>query len=150
MSDIESIKAQLEICRIKARQMRMVDSKDWAGYAATLTADFVLDLTQGVPMPIINGRDAAVDALQQALATAVTIHHAHAPEFEVKGDEVNVSWAIQDRLILGPDQPSYLNFAQHHDRWVRQAGQWKLAVHRRVLVHTDTYPPAAAPPKAAG
>jgi hypothetical protein len=32
VNDIESIKVQLEIMNLKARHLRMVDTKDWAGY----------------------------------------------------------------------------------------------------------------------
>ena len=84
VNDIEIIKTQLEICSLKARCMRLVDTKDWAGYAAMLTEDFVLDIASSGKVPVIHGRDAAVKQVQASVEGAVTVHHAHLPEFELQ------------------------------------------------------------------
>jgi hypothetical protein len=139
MHDLETIKLQLEICNLKARQLRLVDTKEWAAYAAMLTEDFVLDISQAGKVPVIRGRDAAVRQIQLSTADATTVHHAHLPEFELKGDEVRVTWAMHDRVVRGPGQPSFTLFGYHHDRWVRHNGEWKLAELRTTTLHLDVH-----------
>ena len=142
VNDIEIIKTQLEICSLKARCMRLVDTKDWAGYAAMLTEDFVLDISESGKVPVIHGRDAAVKQVQASVEGAVTVHHAHLPEFELHGDEATVIWALHDRVVRGSDQPSFTLYGYHHDRWVRRSGEWKLAGLRMTMLHLDVHPPA--------
>lgn len=142
MTDIEACVARIDICTLKAWHLRLLDNKDWDGYAALLTDDFVLDLSAAANRPAINGRAAAVDWIRNALSSVVSVHHAHTPEFDFTGDDdAKVIWALQDRLVRSADQPSYAGFNQHHDRWVRRDGAWKLASHSLVRLHTDTFPP---------
>lgn len=144
MHDIAAIGMQLEICSLKARNLRLVDTKEWAGYTAMLTEDFVLDISEGGKVPVIHGRDAAVRQVQTSVEGITTVHHAHLPEFELQGDEVLVTWAMHDRVVRGPDQPSYSLYGYHHDRWVRQNGQWKLAKLRMTTLHLDVHAPTRA------
>ena len=139
MGDIEAIKTQLEICSLKARHLRLVDTKQWAEYAAMLTEDFVLDLSQSTNTPVIRGRDAAVKQVQASVEGATTVHQAHLPELELKGDEVYVTWAMHDRVVRGPDQPSYTLYGYHYDRWVRRNGRWQLAMLRTTTLHLDVH-----------
>ena len=140
LQDIEAIKARIEICNLKARHLRMLDTKDWAGYAELLTEDYVLDVSQSTNIPVISGRDAALKQVQASVGAVMTVHQAHPPEFDFKGDEAHVVWPIQDRVVRGPDQPSYSGYSQHHDRWVSQNGQWKLAAERLVRLHIEVVP----------
>jgi hypothetical protein len=142
MQDIEAIKAQLEICSLKARHLRLVDQKDWAGYKQMLTEDFVLDISQSANVPVVRGCEAAVKQIQSSVEGTTTVHQAHLGEFELKADEVKVTWAIHDRVVRGPDQPSYTLYGYHHDRWVRCNGEWKLAALRQVTHHLDVHAPA--------
>jgi hypothetical protein len=141
VSDIESIKAQFEIMNLKARHLRMLDTKDWAGYGELLTEDFVLDISAGTNIPVIHGRDAALKMVQASLSNVTIVHQAHIPEFDIRGDEALVIWPIQDRVVRGPEQPSTSGYGHHHDRWVRRHGQWKLASERLTRLHIDVYPP---------
>lgn len=144
MRDIEKIQAQLELCSLKARQLRLVDTKEWAAYRAMLTEDFVLDISQGGKFPVIHGCDAAVSQIQASVANTTTVHHAHLPEFDFRGDEVRVTWAMHDRIVRGPDQPSISLYGYHHDRWVRRNGEWKLAELRMTTLHLDEHPPVGS------
>jgi hypothetical protein len=143
MDTLASISLKLELWQAKARHMRLVDTKDWAGYEAMLTEDFTLDLSEGTNIPVVHGRDAAMKLLQAALGPMLTVHHAHLPEIELRGTEALVVWPIQDRVLSGPDKPSSSSYTQHHERWLRRDGQWLLAWHRRTVLHTDVFPPAA-------
>jgi len=146
MNDIEAIKAQLEIYTLKARHMRMLDTKDWAGYAELLTEDFTLDISEAANIPPIAGRDAALKLIQASIGTGKTVHQIHPPEFELHGDEAHVVWAMHDRTVRGPGEPSLRGYGHHHDRWVRRNGQWRLAAERLTRLHTDIISPAPAKP----
>jgi hypothetical protein len=54
-----------------------------------------------------------------------------------------VTWAMHDRIVRGPDQPSHSLYGYHHDRWVRRNGEWKMCALRLATHHLDTHPPTA-------
>jgi hypothetical protein len=145
MIDQETIAARMEITHLKARHLRQLDTKDWGGFAALLTEDFELDIAAETSLPVIKGREAAMAQVQGSMSALITAHQAHPPEFEFKGNEAHVVWAMQDRIVVGPTQPSYRGYGHHHDRWVRKDGTWKLAAQRVTRLHVDVLPPAAQP-----
>ena len=142
-TDVASIMAQLEIMTLKARHLRMLDTKDWTGYRDLLTEDFTLDVSAGSQVPVIHGRDAALTMVETTVGKVTTVHQAHIPEFQLQGDEAQVIWPIQDRVVRGADQPSSQGYGHHHDRWVRRNGHWKLASQRLTRLHVDVYPPSS-------
>ena len=139
--DIHTIQAQLEIMNLKARHLRLGDTKEWDAYAAMLTDDFVLDISESGKVPVIHGRDAAVKQIRASCDSATTVHQAHSPEFAINGDEALVTWVLHDRVVRAPDQPSYTLYGYHFDRWVRRNGEWKLAALRQTTQHLDVHPP---------
>ena len=144
MKELDAINARLALSEAKARYCRMLDTKDWAGYAALLTEDFVLDVSEGTQVPVISGRDAAVSQIKSSILTAKTAHQVHAPEIALNGDEARVVWAMQDRVIWGPDRPSITGYGHYHERWVRRNGEWRLAALRLTRLHVDVHPPTKA------
>lgn len=134
-------KATLAIGGLKGRCLRMVDTQDWPGYAAMLTEDFTLDLGQAPEVPVIHGRDEAIRHIRASVAGAVTVHHAHNPEFKVADDSVQVIWAMDNRVVRGRDQPSFSFYCYHHDHWVKRDGMWLLRSLRVTPQHLDVYPP---------
>jgi hypothetical protein len=148
MNDIENIKNRLEICNeiceLKARHLRMLDTKDWAGYAALLTDDYEMDVSDGTSVPVIRGREAALKQIQSSILTAKTVHQAHMPEIEIDGDEARAVWALQDRVIWGPERASITGYGHYHERWVRRDGAWKLAALKLTRLHIDVHPPTGA------
>jgi hypothetical protein len=144
MKDLEAINAWFALSEAKARYCRTLDTKDWAGYAALLTEDFMLDVSEGSQVPVITGRHAALKQIQSSILTAKTVHQVHSPEIQLNGDEAHVIWALQDRVIWGPDRPSITGYGHYHERWVRRNGDWKLASLRLTRLHIDVHPPAKA------
>lgn len=147
MNDIEALQAMLAIGRVKARYCRMVDTKNWAGFSALLTEDFVLDVSEGTSLPVIRGRDSALELVQKLVALACTVHQVHTPEIELHGDEAHVIWAMQDRVIW--DEPrhglaSITGYGHYHERYVRQNGEWKIASSRLTRLHIDKQPAPSA------
>ncbi len=142
MNPLEKLEAWMALSEAKARYCRLLDSKDWDGYAALLTEDFELDVSAGSQVPVITGRDAAVRQVQSSILTAKTAHQVHSPEIELDGDEARVIWAMQDRVVWGEDRPSLVGYGHYHERWVRRDGGWKLAALRLTRLHIDFLPPA--------
>jgi hypothetical protein len=143
--DLPPMDDWLALCNAKARYCRTLDTKDWVGYADLLTEDYVLDVSEGSKVPVIKGRDAAIKQVQSSILDATTCHQVHSPEIEVNGDEAQVIWALQDRVIWGPERPSITGYGHYHERWVRQQGEWKLASLKLTRLHIDVHPPAAGP-----
>jgi hypothetical protein len=134
----------LALTEAKARYCRMLDTKDWAGYTALLTHDFVMDVSAGTQVPVIKGREAAVRQVQSSILTATTAHQVHSPQIRIQGDQAYVVWAMQDRVVWGPERPSITGYGHYHERWVRHGGDWKLASLRLTRLHIDIHPAKAS------
>lgn len=142
MTDLQFVKDWIALCEAKARYCLTLDTKDWAGYADLMTDDYELDVSEGTGKPVIRGRDAAVRDVRSSIETATTAHQVHSPIMEIDGDEARVIWALQDRVIWGPERPSLTGYGHYHERWVRRDGAWKLAALRLTRLHIDFHPPA--------
>jgi hypothetical protein len=143
MTSNESIiAAKWALMEAKARYCRLLDTKDWDGYANLLTEDFLLDISEGTQIPLLHGREAALRQIRASLAETQTVHQVHAPEIELDGDAARVIWALQDRIVRGADRPSITGYGHYHERWVRRNGEWKLAALRLTRLHIDVHPPA--------
>lgn len=141
MADIDTLEAHLAISKVKARYCRMLDTKNWAGFAALFTEDFVLDVSEGTGMSVIQGRDAALQQVQASIGSARTAHQVHTPEIEIKGDEAEVIWAMQDRVVWETPRrglASLTGYGHYHERYVRQNGEWKIASLKLTRLHIDT------------
>ena len=131
----------LALTELKARYCRLLDAKDWAGYAALFTADLVLDTT-GSGGPRLEGREAAVASVRGSIEAATTVHQVHTPELAVDGDAATGVWAMQDRLVW-PDGRALSGFGHYHERYVRLGGEWKIAESRLTRLHLELTPPRA-------
>ena len=142
MNTLEKIEAWMALSEAKARYCRLLDTKDWDGFADLLTEDFVLDLSGASSLGIIEGRAAALQQIRSSIETAKTAHQVHTPEIALDGDTAQVIWAMQDRVVWGPDKPSIVGYGHYHERWVKRGGQWRLAAQRLARLHVDMLPPA--------
>ena len=75
MDDIEAIR------QLKARYFRTMDTKDWDAMRQVFTDDVVID-TSEAGGNVAHGADEFMAFLQEALASAVTVHHGHMPEID--------------------------------------------------------------------
>ncbi|HWK49981.1 MAG TPA: nuclear transport factor 2 family protein [Steroidobacter sp.] len=140
MPETAALEAHLAISKVKARYCRMLDTKDWSGFGALFTEDFVLDVSEGTSLPVIRGRAAALEQVQTLVGSARTVHQVHTPEIDVQGDEAHVIWAMQDRVVW--DTPrrglaSITGYGHYHERYVRQHGEWKIASLKLTRLHID-------------
>lgn len=136
MSDLDTIKDWLAICNAKARYCRTLDTKDWDGFRDIFTEDYELDVSDSGGGPPIKGREAAMESVKSSILTAKTAHQVHSPEITIDGDEAHAIWAMQDRVVWGPDR-SLTGYGHYHERWVRRNGEWKIATLRLTRLHMD-------------
>ncbi|MDK2758680.1 MAG: nuclear transport factor 2 family protein [Blastomonas fulva] len=116
----------LDICSLKARYCRCLDTKDWQGYAEVFADDAVLDTSPSGGLTVA-GRDALVAYVRSSISEdTITTHHIHAPEIAIDGDTATGIWAMQDRNIW-PNGRKLLGFGHYHERYVRTADGWRIA-----------------------
>lgn len=132
--------AWLAIANLKARYCRLLDTKDWAGFADLFTEDFILDATASGG-PRIEGRAAAVASVRKSIEAAQTVHHVHTPEIEIQGNEARAIWAMQDRLIW-PDGRILNGAGHYHELYIRAQGAWTIAACRLTRLAIEMTPPA--------
>ena len=130
------------IADLKARYCRLLDSKDWAGFANLFTADLELDVSDGTDQPIIRGRDEAMAMVRGAIETARTAHQVHSPEIEIDGDAARAIWAMQDRVVWAEGH-SLTGYGHYHERYVRRADGWKIANQKLTRLHIDFTQPVS-------
>ncbi len=146
MSDTTFTETYLAISAVKARYCRLLDTKDWSGFAALLTEDFELDVSEGTSVPVIRGRDAAVKQIRSSVASARTAHQVHSPEITLDGaNKAQVIWAMQDRVVWSEEQAARIGrsgltgYGHYHERYVRQDGEWKIAALRLTRLHIEMH-----------
>jgi uncharacterized protein (TIGR02246 family) len=142
MGDQTDLEAFVAISQVKARYCRFLDTKDWAAYTDLFTEDFVLDTSPSGGPPPIQGREAAVAMIRGSVETAKTAHQVHNLELRLEGDTAHVVWAMQDRVIWGPDRAAtmpeagHTGYGQYHERYERRDGRWRIAaLQLRYLIY---------------
>lgn len=147
MTDLAKLEAYVAISEVKARYCRALDTKDWEGYADVFTEDVELD-TRPAGGSLTHGRDALLKIVRSSVETASTAHQVHSPEITLAGDTAHVIWAMQDRVIWGPDRKfapglvGHTGYGHYHERYVRQDGRWRIAATKLTrLVVDDHYEP---------
>jgi hypothetical protein len=142
LNNLDQISDWIAICNAKARYCRTLDTKDWDGFRDMFTEDYELDVS-GSGGPVVKGRDAAMAQVQSSILTAKTAHQVHTPEITLNGDEAHAVFAMQDRVVWGPDK-SLTGYGHYHERWVRKNGEWKIAALKLTRLHMDMQFPTSA------
>ncbi|WHO38957.1 nuclear transport factor 2 family protein [Sphingobium sp. AP49] len=129
----------LAVANVKARYCRLLDTKDWDGFAALFTPDFRLDAT-GSGGPLLEGRDIAIASVRASIDAARTVHHVHSPEISIAGDDAMAIWAMQDHLAW-PDGRTLLGHGHYHEDYRRDDGNWRIAASRLTRLAIDMKAP---------
>ena len=111
--------------RVKYRYLRALDTKDWEGFAATLTDDVTGDY--GSRLHFTN-RTELVDYLRSSIGPGViTEHHVTHPEITVDGDQASAVWYLQDRVIVAEFNFMLIGAGFYRDSYRRTPQGWKIS-----------------------
>lgn len=134
-----NIEDWLAICELKARYCRLMDTKQWDAWRELFAEDYELDVSEGTGLPVIKGREAALDRVLSSIRDAITVHQVHTPEIQIDGSAASGLWAMQDRVIF-PNGTSLTGYGHYHDRFRRQDGQWRIAALKLTRLHLEMVP----------
>ncbi|CDO89116.1 hypothetical protein AWC29_11615 [Mycobacterium triplex] len=128
-----------EIAQAKARYCRTLDNQDWAAVADLLTENVEFSITdKDTEAEVVTGRNETLATLRMLVGDAKTVHQVHMPELELRGEEAQVIWAVQDRAVFESGL-SVTGYGHYYERWVRRKGGWKISamhlIHLLVDVH---------------
>lgn len=110
---------------VKYRYLRALDTKDWEGFAATLTDDVTGDY--GGRLHFTN-RAELVDYMRSSVGPGViTEHRVTHPEITVDGDEAFATWYLQDRVIVAEFNFMLIGAGFYHDTYRRTPEGWQIS-----------------------
>lgn len=139
MTSQEDVFAFYELTQAKAKYCRTLDTRDWNGLAALMTADVEFGMSDGHAEPQMTvGRDETLALLQSLVAGSRTAHQVHTPEIDLNENEARVIWAVQDRAVFD-NGASVTGYGHYTERWVRQGDVWKLASVRLSHLIADVH-----------
>ncbi|HUD90431.1 nuclear transport factor 2 family protein [Sphingobium sp.] len=136
MEPVERLVAIEEIKALKARYFRLMDVKDWNGFAQLFTPDALFDVRGALEEnPVITGdpvqgRDAIVTYVRSGITPLTSAHFGHMPEIEIlSGTEATGIWALLDilRAPEGGQFRIFRGYGHYHERYSRADGQWRIA-----------------------
>jgi hypothetical protein len=123
IADIEAIK------QLKARYIRLVDSKQWDVWRALFTEDCRVETEGG----LFVGPDAVVASVSTALASGTTFHRATMPEITLTGpDSASALWAMQDVVDLEVRGQHYEfeGYGYYYEEYQRGPDGWRIKATR--------------------
>jgi hypothetical protein len=136
------------ICETKARYCRLMDTKDWAGWADVFTEDLVLD-TSPAGGAKVEGRDEAIRYVRSSIDRAKTAHQVHNPEivFADGGQSADVIWAMNDRVEMAPDRQQaigelgHTGYGHYREQYVKcPDGKWRIKRTQLSYLQFDSRP----------
>jgi uncharacterized protein (TIGR02246 family) len=130
VDDVEAIR------QLKARYFRTMDTKDWAGMRQVFTDDVVMDTTEAGG-GLVEGADAFMAFLEEALGEATTVHQGHMPEIELTSDTTATGvWALND-IVIWPGGMRLDGYGHYHETYQKSGGTWRIKSSRLTRLHVD-------------
>lgn len=146
---LETLLAIEEIKRLKARYFRLMDGKDWVGFAELFAQDALFDvrgaleenLEQEQEQEPIRGREAIVNYVRSGISPMTSAHYGHMPEIDILTDNSATGiWALADTLRMPEGAPFayFYGYGHYHERYIREDGVWRIAALKitRFMVET--------------
>ena len=113
-----------EICQLKYRYLRTLDTKQWDEFAEC----FLPEATGDYNGLVFADRAALVAYMRENLGPGrLTLHQAHHPEIAVDGDAATGRWYLQDKVIVPEFRFMLEGAAFYEDRYVRTPAGWRVA-----------------------
>jgi len=135
--DLEAIK------QLKARYFRTMDTKDWAAMRQVFTDDVVIDTSEAGGNRV-EGADAFMAFLQEALAGATTVHQGHMPEIDLLSDTTATgTWALND-IVIWPGGMRLDGYGHYYETYEKADGEWRIKSSKLTRLHVDFVAPDQA------
>lgn len=141
------------ISALKARYLRLMDTKSWDEWQQVFAPDAVMDMTGEGPamrsigfnipadFPLIWKSAAEIRAaVSGSLATFTTVHHGHMPEIVVLSpNEARGVWAMEDMIIYGSAAPvpGFRGYGHYFETYVNLDGQWHIKTIQLKRLHVE-------------
>jgi len=134
--DLEAIRM------LKARYCRTIDTTDWAAMRGLFADDVTIDTVESGGT-VINGADAFMAFLVEAIGDVLTVHHCHTPEIQlVSGTEASGVWAMEDMLRF-PDGSEMHGYGHYHETYQKLDGSWRIASSTLTRLRMDFSAPTS-------
>jgi hypothetical protein len=138
--EIEAIK------RLKARYFRLMDSKDWEGFAAVFASDAEIDVSDdaGPDAGHVSGGSEIAASIQRAVGAARTVHHGHMPEIELTSPTTASGvWAMFDYVEWPapkgqPGRVGLKGYGHYIETYRKIDGEWRIASMKLARLRIDS------------
>ncbi|HEX5145176.1 MAG TPA: nuclear transport factor 2 family protein [Mycobacterium sp.] len=138
----ESLAEIEELKQLKARYCRLLDTKDWSGWRALFSDDFVSD-TAAAGGLVITGADEFVAFVRKTLGrpSRPTAHQVHTPEITLTSATTATGvWALQDVVRFAPGA-TMVGYGHYHETYEKIDGQWRIVSSRLTRLREDIVTP---------
>jgi len=131
MDDLARLIAMEDIKKMRARYLRLLDTRDWDNLIKLYAPDATLSFQTEAPGVINRGHADILKSVTTFLVDVLTIHHAHTPELEFLSDtRAKGVWVLEDRLWFGPKSLApgrhVHAFGHLNDEYVKIGGDWLI------------------------
>ena len=138
--------ATLQICALKARYFRLMDTTCWKDFESIFSPTVVVDMREATgrydESQLTHGATTFVTNLAAILEHVVTVHHGHTPEIRIDtADRASGIWAMEDKLWVqaGSSLPfRWLHgYGHYHEHYVKLADGWRIQEMRLTRIRVD-------------
>jgi hypothetical protein len=131
MDDVERLVAIEQICRMRSRYLRMLDTKNWDEVANAYAPDATLAFHTEAPGVVSRGRTQIIATITSTLVDVTTVHYGHMAEIDILSPHRATGvWALEDMLWFGAKSmyPGRRVHAYGHlnDTYSKIDGRWLL------------------------
>jgi hypothetical protein len=146
MDRLERLEAIDEIRTLKARYFRLMDTKQWDGFAALFTDDLKILSPEGTLW--LHGGPAFGASIRHSLEHAVSCHQGFTAEIEiVDAQTAKAVWSMQDVIEWKDRHPregwkSIVGRGHYHETYRRLETGWRIATLSLSRLRLDIVWPA--------
>ncbi|WP_280209086.1 nuclear transport factor 2 family protein [Nocardia cyriacigeorgica] len=115
-----------EICRLKYRYLRTLDTKQWDEFADTMVAEATATYSEYLQF---ESREAFIAFMRNTLGPhVITEHRCDHPEIDIDGDTATGTWYLADTVLIPEHNMLLRGAAFYSDRYIRcDDRRWRIS-----------------------
>jgi len=135
-----------QIKQLRARALRLFDTRDVDAYAELFTDDCEITVTGPAPEYTLHGRKAVSEAVR-SMPEGTTAHRAVMPEIElIDATHARGIWSMRDYVVI-PGHRNFVGYGHYHDEYEKSSdGQWRFRRYRITRIRIDELGPVGENP----